>query len=86
MKASASSGALKDLAAAASSASESGLLKKKDMEDLLPENQAEVLKVKDTGSGMCSKCRWKHGCLACSWEKTLKYYLNKQFGEACSRK
>jgi hypothetical protein len=81
MKSAASTTALKDLASMCAPAVV-GEKKAKDMEDLLPEYQAAVLKVKHEGEGVCSKCRWRSGCLSCSWEKTLKHYLKVQFGQA----
>ena len=47
--------------------------------DLLREQgRKHVLKVAATGLGICSKCRWRHGCHMCDKEKALRYYLSKQ--------
>ena len=82
-KAATSAAALTDLALKASSGSAAPpVVKKKDMEDLLPEYQAAVFKVKDIGGPrVCSKCRWLYGCMDCDWEKTLKHFLKVQFGK-----
>jgi len=74
---------LKDLAEAAkSSASSSSFAPvKKDMQDLLLEHQAEIIKVKETGKGICGRCRHRSGCSKCDYEKALKYFLKVQFGQ-----
>ena len=47
--------------------------------DLLEETaRKHVLKVVQSGLGICSKCRWRHGCYMCDEEKALRYFLGKQ--------
>ena len=43
---------------------------------LLPkEEQDFCFKVKETGVGVCSKCRYSHGCMDCSFAKAVRAYL-----------
>jgi hypothetical protein len=58
-------------------------VEKKDTADwrlglLEPPRKEQVIKVMASGIGICSKCRFKHGCLACCPEKALRYHLGKQ--------
>ena len=47
--------------------------------DLLDDHRrALVSKVAKTGRGVCSRCRWSHGCHKCDEEKALRYHLGKQ--------
>ena len=47
--------------------------------DLLEETaRKHVLKVVQSGLGICGKCRWRHGCYMCDEEKALRYFLGKQ--------
>ena len=47
--------------------------------DLLEEQgRKHILKVVQSGLGICGKCRWRHGCYMCDEEKALRYYLGKQ--------
>ena len=70
LKKAASTAALKDLATMSAAATASAPPKKPaGLEDLQPVHKAAVLKVKAEGAGVCSKCRWRSGCLNCSWEK-----------------
>jgi len=48
------------------------------LENLSPVAQAAVAKASH-GAGVCSKCRWKYGCLECDEGKALKYHLKKEF-------
>ena len=52
------------------------------LENLSPAAQEQVAWVKAHGLGLCSRCRWSTGCLSCSWQKTLKHLLKKEFGVA----
>ena len=45
---------------------------------LLPSHQEDVKRVKDTGIGICSKCRWNSGCASCLWWKTVRYWRMKE--------
>ena len=45
---------------------------------LLPAHQAKVQQVKETGIGICSKCRWESGCSECCWWKTVRYFRMKE--------
>lgn len=47
------------------------------LENLSPEAQTAVQKAA-LGGGVCSKCHWQSGCLACCKEKALQYYLKKE--------
>ena len=48
-------------------------------EDLSHEAKKELQRIKDEGHiGICSKCRWRSGCLNCSFEKALRYHLKKE--------
>ena len=47
--------------------------------DLLSDvRHRECLRVRAEGKGICSKCRYAHGCLKCCFEKALRYHLGKQ--------
>ena len=43
---------------------------------LLPKHQEDVAKVKATGIGICSTCRWTSGCRNCHWPKMVRYWRN----------
>ena len=30
------------------------------------------------GLGVCSKCRWRHGCFDCNFDKAVNQYMRKQ--------
>ena len=46
--------------------------------DLLPpERRAIVDHIFKQGVGVCSRCRYSHGCLSCDGEKALRYHLGK---------
>ena len=51
------------------------------LENLSAEAQQHITVVKLSGTGVCSKCRWKYGCLECDEGKALKYHLKKEFPE-----
>ena len=61
---------------------------------LLPAHKAKVKQVKETGIGICSKCRWESGCSECCWWKTVRYFRMKEtrgkfmeaYGEAYQKK
>ena len=45
------------------------------MVDMLTEGHKELcLKVKETGLGVCSRCRWSSGCAPCDFAKAVRYY------------
>jgi len=50
------------------------------LEFLLPAHKAEVEKVRSTGVGICSSCRWTSGCHRCLWWKAVRYRRNKEVG------
>ena len=41
---------------------------------LLEAHQKDVQRVKETGGGVCSTCRWTSGCRHCDWRKTVRYW------------
>ena len=45
---------------------------------LLPAHQADVARVKVSGIGICSTCRWLSGCRHCDWPKTVRYWRNHE--------
>ena len=47
------------------------------LELLPPDRRKVVQQVMSRGVGVCSKCRYSHGCLRCSGEKALRYHLTK---------
>ena len=38
----------------------------------------EAVAIAALGAGICSKCRWSHGCKDCDGEKALRYWLHKE--------
>ena len=50
------------------------------LEDLSDEMKAHVVRVREEGLGVCSKCRWQSGCLACDGEKAWKWAVSKELG------
>ena len=38
----------------------------------------EAVALAATYAGICSRCRWSAGCLSCSKEKALKYWLKRE--------
>ena len=50
----------------------------KDLQD--PKLRDHVEKVRKEGLGVCSKCRWQSGCLACDPEKAWKWAVSKDLG------
>jgi hypothetical protein len=44
---------------------------------LPPERRAIVEKIFKQGAGVCSRCRYSHGCLSCDGEKAMRYHLGK---------
>ena len=45
---------------------------------LFAAHEADALRVKDKGAGVCSSCRFSAGCFRCFWPKTVRYWKNKQ--------
>ena len=45
---------------------------------LLPAHQEKVKVVRETMTGICSKCRWTSGCAECQWWKTVRYFRMKE--------
>ena len=41
-------------------------------------HQKDVERVKETGLGVCSTCRWTSGCRHCSWVKAVRYWRRKE--------
>ena len=50
------------------------------IDDLAPQHQAAYLKVVEEGVGVCSKCRWRSGCLRCEPVKAWRYYVRLSLG------
>ena len=50
------------------------------LEDLSQELKKHVVRVREQGLGVCSKCRWQSGCLACDGEKAWRWAVSKQLG------
>ena len=50
------------------------------VEDLSQELKEHVVRVREEGLGVCSKCRWQSGCLACDGEKAWRWAVSKQLG------
>ena len=42
--------------------------------------QAHVSKVRLEGMGVCSKCRWVSGCLACDKDKAWRWAVRQELG------
>ena len=45
--------------------------------DLPASARIEIEEVSRSGYGICSRCRWSSGCLACSVKHAQRYHLNK---------
>jgi len=43
------------------------------LQDLTAPAQLKVMRLKAVGIGICGKCRWTSGCLACDWKKAMLY-------------
>ena len=41
-------------------------------------HQKDVERVKETGLGVCSICRWTTGCRHCSWVIAVRYWRRKE--------
>ena len=50
------------------------------VENLSEELKKHVLRVREQGLGVCSKCRWQSGCLACDGEKAWRWAVSKELG------
>ena len=50
------------------------------VEDLGKEQQEHFKKVEATGIGICSRCRWKSGCLSCDKDKAWYYVVKWELG------
>ena len=51
------------------------------LEDLQSDTlRAHVNKVRLTGLGVCFKCRWQSGCLACDGEKAWRWAVSTELG------
>ena len=50
------------------------------LEDLGKEQQAHYNKVELSGIGVCSRCRWKTGCLSCDKIKAWRYVVKWELG------
>ena len=44
----------------------------------LSKKAQEAVALASTYAGICSRCRWSAGCLSCSKDKALKYWLKKE--------
>ena len=44
----------------------------------LSKKAQEAVALAATYAGICSRCRWSAGCLSCSKEKALKYWLKRE--------
>ena len=42
-----------------------------------PKEVAKVEHVRSMAKGICSKCRWRHGCHVCDWARTVRYFVRK---------
>ena len=51
------------------------------LENLSADAKHHIQLVKVSGLGVCSKRRWKYGCLERNEDKALKYHLRKEFPE-----
>jgi hypothetical protein len=49
------------------------------LENLSADAKHHIQLVKVNGVGVCSKCRFRYGCLECDADKALKYHLKKEF-------
>ena len=48
-------------------------------EDLSEESKKKLQRIEEEGHiGVCSRCRWRSGCLDCHTEKALRYLLKKE--------
>ena len=52
------------------------------LENLSADAKHHIQLVKLSGNGVCSKCRFKYGCLECCEDKALRYHLKKEFPDA----
>jgi hypothetical protein len=50
------------------------------IEDLSVERRQAYERVRDTGLGICSSCRWTSGCLRCDPSKAWNYYVRQELG------
>ena len=48
---------------------------------LSPENILHLQSLQRFSPGVCSRCRWKHGCLSCDWRHARIFYIKKIFKE-----
>jgi hypothetical protein len=46
---------------------------------LSSENILHLQSLQRHSPGVCSRCRWSHGCLSCDWRKARIFYLKKIF-------
>ena len=44
----------------------------------LSKKAQEAVALAEANAGFCSRCRWSAGCLICSKEKALKYWLQRE--------
>ena len=50
------------------------------LEDLPPDLRSKYSKVLAEGTGVCSRCRWRSGCISCDPSKAWKYYAFQSLG------
>jgi len=50
------------------------------LNDLSPPQREHMERVIQTGKGVCSRCRWKSGCLSCDKEKAWAYCVKVELG------
>ena len=48
------------------------------LEMLTPGHQDICRQVQEKGLGVCARCRWTHGCSACSFPKAVRYWRNQE--------
>jgi hypothetical protein len=46
---------------------------------LSSENILHLKSLQRHSPGVCSRCRWKHGCLSCDWRHARIFYMKKMF-------
>jgi hypothetical protein len=56
------------------------------LDDLSPPQRVHMEHVMATGNGVCSRCRWKSGCLSCDVKKAWLYCVRIEMGVKVSGK
>ena len=47
------------------------------LELFVEKERAKIEWIGKFGIGVCSKCRWRSGCMQCDYEKAIRYHMHK---------